>query len=66
MNYYDDAEILERDAGNDNPDGLPTYDYLHEQERANPNSRSVGMTIGQGIAGAHPLHEQIWTLAGLG
>ena len=44
MNYYDE-EILERDMGNDNPDGLPTYDYLHEQERANPNSRSVGFAI---------------------
>jgi hypothetical protein len=43
MNYYfDDQETLERDTGNDNPEGLPTYEYLHEQERSNPNSRSVG------------------------
>ena len=41
MYYYDDEEILERDTGNDNPEGLPTYDYLNEQERANPNSRLV-------------------------
>lgn len=41
MYYYDDEEILERDTGNDNPEGLPTYDYLDEQERANPNSRLV-------------------------
>lgn len=55
MNYYDDEEILERDMGNDNPDGLPTYDYLHEQERANPNSRSVTCAIEQTMASAHPL-----------
>lgn len=35
---YDD-ERLERDDGNDNPEGLPTYGYLEEQERSNPNSR---------------------------
>ena len=39
--YYDDDETLERDTGNDNPGGLPTYGYLDEQERTNPNSRSV-------------------------
>lgn len=53
MNYYDE-EVLERDMGNDNPEGLPTYDYLHEQERANPNSRLVGFAIERIIASAHP------------
>ncbi|PVG00490.1 hypothetical protein CPB86DRAFT_773734 [Serendipita vermifera] len=32
-------EHIQQDTGNDNPEGLPTYDYLEEQERSNPNSR---------------------------
>jgi hypothetical protein len=65
MNYYDE-EVLERDMGNDNPDGLPTYDYLHEQEGANPNSRSVGFAIEMDHSKCSSTYEQIWTLEGLG
>jgi hypothetical protein len=41
MYYQEDEEYPERDTGNDNPGGLPTYEYLHEQESPNPNSRSA-------------------------
>jgi hypothetical protein len=66
MNYYEDEEILERDAANDNPGGLPTYDFLHEQERSNPNSRSVGHGDRTLYGECSSTYEQIWTLAGLG
>jgi hypothetical protein len=36
-----EQEQPQQDTGNDNPEGLPTYDYLEEQERSNPNSRLV-------------------------
>jgi hypothetical protein len=51
--YYYDEETFERDTDNDNPGGLPTYEYLDEQERANPNSRSV--ETDEVVSSAHPV-----------
>lgn len=36
---YTETGDIHQDAANDNPEELPTYNYLEEQERSNPNSR---------------------------
>lgn len=38
-------EYVSQDAGSDTPEDLPTYGYLEEQERSNPNSRCIPLIL---------------------
>jgi hypothetical protein len=42
-----EASDPQQGSGNGEEDDLPTYNYLEEQERANPNSRCVVLWPGR-------------------